>query len=159
MNEEILLQTTFANGIRVTLSDCSRRVAADRWLIKIRCSAVAPFSSSSLAGLDDPRLAAALDEKFGGGIEYRLQRERNFVDEQEREAVRDEMVRQLEENAFGYMADAGFPVRLAVKKIEEFRRKYEVARHYEALAADEEEEESGPADFSACFRDEPHVGR
>lgn len=152
MTENILLTRKLPNGIRVTFYDMSKRLAADRWLVKVRCEAVLALAPEDYGIIDDLELLDALKQKFAGGVTHTIVRERNFIDEREKDAICQELLSQLEENAFVYLGGERFPASLLEKKIGDFRKEFELERKRSAVAGAVDEDD-GPADFSACFRD------
>lgn len=152
MIEKVLLEKNLTNGMRVTFFDESKKVAADRWLVRIRCEAVLLPADEMFPNDAEAELRREFMEKYGAGVRHVIIKERNFIDERDRDAVRDDLLRQLLDNAFAYLGGARFPGSLLEKKFTDFRQERELARRMSELTGDEEDED-GPADFSFCFRD------
>jgi len=149
---KILESIMLANGIKVTIYELSKKIAADRWLIKVKCEAALNVQDDQFDALDDAELASAMKRDCANTVIHSLFRERNFIDEKEKGEVLQELFDQLTENVRAYMGGELFARKLFEKKVEEFRLKYQMQKEMAQVAATEEEDD-GPADFSACFRD------
>ncbi|MBU4264123.1 MAG: hypothetical protein KKC76_19905 [Proteobacteria bacterium] len=141
-----------ANSIKVTFYDLSKKIAADRWLIKVKCEVALPVQDEQFDAIADAELASAMKQDCANTVIHNLFRERNFIDEKDKDGVLQELFNQLDENVRTYMGRELFPRKLFEKKVEEFRLKYQMQKEMERSATTDDEDD-GPADFSACFRD------
>ncbi|HSR36168.1 MAG TPA: hypothetical protein VLL73_03225 [Desulfurivibrionaceae bacterium] len=143
------------SGMVVTIHDVSKQVAGDRWLVKIRCEATIPVPQECVDEQveEDATLKAAVLAKMGERLTFVVSKERNFVDDREKDEVLAGMVANVRENMLSYLANPLFPARLFASHYEEERANCLVERHYQALPQADDEED-GPADFSALFRKE-----
>lgn len=148
----ILESIMLANGIQMTCYDLSRKIAADRWLVKVKCEAVLQVPDELFDAIDDADMASAMKQDCANTVIHTRYRERNFIDEKDKDGVRQELFNQLSENAQTYMGGELFSRKLFEKKVAEFKLQYQIQKERERLAVTDEEDE-GPADFSACFRD------
>lgn len=144
---------TLANGVMVSYENMSRKVAADRWVVKIKCIVfcqVSPESLKEFAG-DDDELLAELNLVFAEGLTYEILRERNFVDAGEKDEIIAELIRQFELNVEKYMVVDEFARGLLKSRAGEVAASFRIRQNMplEPIMDDDE----GPADFSACFRD------
>lgn len=154
---EILEQRKLDNTMTVTVYDQSKKMAGDRWLIKIICEAELPVDEEFFARVDEADLAlqAEVREAMGGSLTFAVTKERTFVAESEREALVERMVAEIMTNMLDYLNRPDFPERLFARKYVEIREACATARHYRSLAEAEKDgdDDEGPADFSACFKD------
>lgn len=154
---EILEQRSLDNGMSLTLSDLSRKVAGDRWLVRVVWEAVIPVAEDLFSRLPetDPLLHSAVREGLGQSITFSVARERNFVADGDRAAMVDSLRQQGLANMLSYLSSPLFPEKLFLRRYEEETQACLLARH---LAAQQQERDSQagddgePADFSACFR-------
>lgn len=159
MKEEAVLLENLElnNNLSVSLYDLSRKVAGDRWLIRIKCIATAglpeEFFKKKLEAEDDPGLVDDIKEKFGGTLSFEMSRELNFVDENDKDGVTVYLMDSLRNNTIDYIGRESFLDKLLAKKYEEFRREILTGRELGLTDQEEDDEDEGPADFSACFRD------
>lgn len=154
-SEKILAAAVLPNGITVTFYDLSRKVAADRWLVKVKCEADFEVGEPLYANMNDAKLAAAMQEEGANRMRHQLFRERNFIDAREKDAVLHDLFTQLHKNAITYMGSELFLRRLFEKKVEAFKLEYRIQEEIrrQAALAEGEDDDDGPADFSACFKD------
>lgn len=156
--ETVLLENLeLANNLSVSLYDLSRKVAGDRWLIRIKCIAVAglpeKFFKKKLEAESDPGLVDDIKEKFDGSLSFEMSRELNFVDENDKEGATVFLMDSLKKNIMDYMGRESFVDKLLAKKYEEFRQEILTRRAAGLTEQEEDDEDEGPADFTACFRD------
>ena len=138
-----------ANGIELVISDCSKKLAGDRWLVKLSCQASIP-----LTGWMMERLAGEEREvagELGDALTYELVMERNFIDEQQIEEVMGELLARVESNLLVYMEREGFVCKLFENRLAEIKEELIIRREMPA-PAEPEEDEPEPADFSDCFK-------
>lgn len=147
-------QRTLSNGFILKVFDLSRHVAADRWLVKIRCEAEIPVLDNFCTSLnvDDQELAAAVHVMIGKFMTYAIERERNFIDEAAKDQVLQELIQQALDVQLNYLESPTFPEKLYKNRYMEFRGKCISDRYY-AQQKPQDEDDDGPADFSACFQD------
>lgn len=110
------------NGLTVELWDYSRRLAGDRWLVGLLVKIPIEVVESDFSGLEG---GSALFKEFtetngGATIFFELQKERNFIDEREKDEVFSELLENLKKHALAYMGHKDFAAGFKKKKIEEF---------------------------------------
>ena len=152
---KLISEENLDNSLCIKIIDQSRRIAADRWYIKMVCEVKMPLTDEHLEKIrpdDGPEQFSAIRRLLGDEITMELVQERNFIDEAARQKVCSGMLASIEENISGYLASASFPASL-------FGLRYGQAKKLSQLKqvppGDEprEAEDDGPADFSACFSD------
>lgn len=146
------MEKTLANGVTIAYLDESKKVAGDRWLVKLRCRVSAPLQGWMVEAVSGSDLQAAFcRQRLGAGLRHETVLERNFIDAGARERVLAEMIDGLEETLLGYLATEGFARQLYRKQLaeatEHFRR-----QAVPPVPQAEVDDPPGPADFSACFR-------
>ncbi|MEW6518799.1 MAG: hypothetical protein AB1461_05245 [Thermodesulfobacteriota bacterium] len=149
---KILESMVLANGLKVMFYDLSKNIAADRWLIKVKCEAVLAVPDEWFDAVDDAEMASAMQQDCAQTVVHAVCRERNFIDEKDKDRILHELFKQLLANARTYMAGELFARKLFAKKVDEFKLKYLVQQQL-GRQVEVEDEDDGPADFSACFRD------
>lgn len=147
-------QRKLANGFVLTVNDYSRVVAADRWLVKIRCEIEIPVREDFFAALaeQDPELLGEVRAQMGGVLVFASEQERNFIDASEKDRVRQDLVEQMLAPLHAYLANPKFPAKLFNKRYTELKNRCLAERHYRQQRVSDDDDE-GPADFSACFHD------
>lgn len=154
---EIIEQRSLENKMTLTVCDQSKKMAGDRWLVKIICEAEMPVDDGFFARLPEADLAlqAEVREAMAGSVKFSVTKERTFVAETERGALTERMVTEIMTNMAGYLDRPEFPERLFARRYEELREACATARHYRRLPDQDQagDDDEGPADFSACFKE------
>ena len=154
---DIIEQRSLENNMRLTVYDQSKKMAGDRWLIKIICEAELPVDEAFFSRVDEADLAlqAEIREKMAGSVKFSATKERTFIAETERAALVELMVADILTNMVTYLNKPGFPEKLFARKYEEIRLACSTARHYRSLPDEDRDGDAddGPADFSSCFKD------
>ena len=142
------------DGISITYYDRSREIAGDRWLVELVGEMEVPVSETFWAAVreSDGDLLDCVRKEIGNRIHFSVSRVRNFVDQEEKQTVLDEMVRRFEENIMHYLDSPDFSQKLFVKNFNEAREKC-LSEEYRTPKPDQPEDENqGPADFSHLFK-------
>ncbi len=145
------MEKELTNGMTISCHDESKKLAADRWLVKLRYRAAIPLQEwmrEALAG-DDPQTVFCR-EQLGGQLVHEIVMERNFIDEADREGVLAEIIEHLESTVLGYLSKEAFVRQLFTIKLAEGAQVY--AQQGWPQRVEEGEDPPGPADFSDCFR-------
>ncbi len=154
---EIIEQRSLANNMTLTVYDQSKKMAGDRWLIKIICEAELPVGEEFFSRMPETDLAlqAEVREAMAGSVKFSATKERTFIAETERASLVELMVADILTNMVTYMNRPEFPEKLFARKYEEIRLACSTARHYRSLPDEDRDgnDDVGPADFSACFKD------
>ena len=154
---EIIEQRSLENNMTLTVYDQSKKMAGDRWLIKIICEAELPVDEEFFSRISEADIAlqAEVREVMAGSVKFSATKERTFVAETERASLVELMVADILTNMVTYMNRPEFPERLFARKYEEIRLACFTARHYRSLSGEDRDgdDDGGPADFSACFKD------
>jgi len=155
---EIIEQRSLENNMTLTVYDQSKKMAGDRWLVKIICEAELPVDDVFFSRLPeaDSDLQAEIREKMAGSVKFSATKERTFIAESERAALVELMVADILTNMVTYLNKPGFPGKLFARKYEEMRKACDTARHYRRLQDADgggDDADAGPSDFSACFKE------
>jgi len=110
------------NGLEVEFWDYSRRLAGDRWLVGLLVKIPIEVSESDFDGLEGgSALFQEFVEKNGGPtIFFELQKERNFIDEREKDQVFSNLLENLKKHTLAYMGHKDFAAGFKKRKIDEF---------------------------------------
>ncbi len=152
-SNKLVMEKKLPNGMRLSFFDDSKIMTGDRWLVKLRCQAMMPLTDRDFAALPqgDQELLCYLRERFAGNLTFSSVKERVFVDKKDLPEIIAELLETYEANALDYLASPCFPEKLFATRVEKLTREYQVKKELNLLV--EEEDDEGPADFSACFRD------
>jgi hypothetical protein len=151
----LIEEKNLSNRMRLRLYDHSRRLAADRWLIRLHGEAQIIPAPEFLAEIreDDPELLTTMREQLGAGVVFTLDKERRFVAEEEKQEAFTELLSQVNNHMLAYLASPTFPEKLFRRRREELKARLLIERERARCTVPETEEEEGAADFSFCLRD------
>ena len=141
-----------ANGVLVQFYDESRRVAGDRWQVRVRYNAVVAVSESFWSLVDsDPKMIEGVRAALGTEVVLTNVNERNFVAEVEKEEMVAEVVSRARKDIFGYLSTPEFPESYFKRCFKDAREKIELEQRAAFIPDDDDIEE--PDDFSHIFAD------
>lgn len=149
---KLLGDEQLANGVIVRFFDESRRVAGDRWQVRVRYDAVVSVYEkfwSLMSG--EPELIREIRAALGTEIVLTSYNERNFISAEKKEALVAEIVSRYRKNIFGYLDDPGFPERYFKRRVKETREEIEQKKKEVWFQDNDDIEE--PIDFSHLFSD------
>lgn len=140
------------NVASINYIDRSRRIAADRWLVELVGEMEVPITEAFWAAVseNDVDLLDCIRKKLGDRLRFSISRTRNFVADDEKEAVFNELLSRFEENIAPYMDRPDFVQKLFIRNFNKAREKC-VSDWYPPQGDEEPEEGEGPADFSDLF--------
>jgi hypothetical protein len=106
------------NGLELELYDASKKVAGDRWLVKLIAKIDIPVKNY----LED--MASDIDVKdvlkiLGDNIRFEKPMERNFVDDKEKEMMLNGFLNTFIDTSVPYYSTLNFPKQLIEKKYKE----------------------------------------
>lgn len=112
------------NGLVLELYDYSRVVAGDRWFVGLLCQISVPILDEVFSlkkeweGLRDEFRA-----KYGDRINFEMRKERNFIDEKEKDKVFEELLNQVKRHCVRYMGHKNFALGYLKRQVEEFHKR------------------------------------
>ena len=127
--EEKLIQTVeLKNRMKLTLYDCSRKLAGDRWLIKLIARMEIPISGMLFHRVfQSTETINEIKNTLGEKVFFEQKRERYFIDETEKETVFKELYDNFMQNTLNYLSHDAFPEKYVLKR---FREKVEKDSFY-----------------------------
>ena len=121
---ELIEKKRLANGLIAEFHDRSRRIAGDRWYVGLTASVPVTLTR---ADFEDMENAEEIYREFirtrGKTVCFKMEKERNFIDEREREKVFRQLLSDLREHALRYMEHPSFASGIKQKEIKEFVEK------------------------------------
>ena len=149
---EVLQREAFKNGVVLTLFDYSKRIAGDRWFVKIVARLEIPvsedFYDSSVCR--DAQFTECVKKKMGDVLTHDVIKERNFIDAAEKDTIITAIRSDISDTLFDYAQQPLFPQKLFRLKCEEMEKQCLVEQHLQPR--NDCDEDDGPADFSDCFK-------
>ena len=111
------------NNLMLEFHDYSRRVAGDRWFVGLLARIPIEISEEDFAGRPRDLYKDFLKEQ-GPVIYFELKKERNFIDEREKDQVLNQMLNELKEYALSYMGHKSFAKGFIRRQIQVFEERW-----------------------------------
>lgn len=119
-------EITLPNSLVVEVWDNSRPISDDtiqvRLIIKTKIDMKEEYFS-------EPEHCEQVKKVFGPEIFYEYQKERTFVNKNEKDRVFTEFLNDFKKDSLPYMAKPQFPARFAVSKYQEIQKRFYKYRH------------------------------
>ncbi|MDY6903637.1 MAG: hypothetical protein SWH61_03030 [Thermodesulfobacteriota bacterium] len=124
MEERLVETKQLDNMIELEIYDQSRQVAGDRWRVTLVVKARVPVEKRFFKdeGQDSPDIAD-MQNVLGDHVTFEQRRERNFVDENEKDEMWRAIYDQFAESTLGYIAHPDFPMKLILREYKEYLAK------------------------------------
>lgn len=120
MTESTIKKISLKNGLDLEFIDISRKIAGDRYQVTLLTRVEVPveegwFSENNqeIPDIDEIR------KKIGNRVIFEQKRERNFIDDQEKEAVIKNIIEVAEDYGIRYLGRTDFPKKLILKRYSE----------------------------------------
>lgn len=117
------------NGLLLMITDCSKKVGQDAWLVSMKARIDIPVDESSLS--DDGSLgvdAADAVLKLGEQVAYEYKAERNFIMEPEKDALFQSLVDDFMSTSLMYLSNPRFASKFVAKTYRDLTDKKRVKR-------------------------------
>ncbi len=119
------------NGLTLTITDSSRRIAADTVKVELTFQVKVDVQESYFASSAD---YLQLKSIFGDVLTYEHKAERSFVSDQDEAAVRTELTETFKNNSLGYLSSPNFARKMALSLLRDIKLnpfKYKVSPYPE----------------------------
>ncbi|UCD30867.1 MAG: hypothetical protein JSV38_08555 [Desulfobacterales bacterium] len=128
MHEKLIETIKLKNRMRLDIFDCSRKLAGDRWLIKLVARLKIPVSEVLSQNISYSKEAIKeIKKALGEQVFFEQKRERFFIDETEKATIFKELYDSFMTRTLDYLANDAFPEKYVLKK---FREKVEKDAFY-----------------------------
>ena len=118
MGSNLIKKVKLDNGLELELYDASKKVAGDRWLVKVVARIDVPvrdYLDDMPSGTD----ASELKKIIGENVVFEKTTERNFVDDTEKETILNGFLDSFLENLVPYFSSSNLPKQFIAKKYKE----------------------------------------
>lgn len=122
MNETLIQKIALKNGQTVQLFDASRTIAGDRWQVTLVVRMEIPVDAVSLPDADPPSLEE-IKKTLGETVIFEVKKQRNFIDETEKQQVLDNMKDTFINISLPYLSHPEFPGRHITRKFSEIKKR------------------------------------
>jgi len=117
-NMNIIEEINLPNGLKLTIADLSRRIAADTKKVELTFSMKIDVLESFFSSADEYRTLVNI---FGTELTYEHRLERTFVYDKDESAVRTELLDTFKKNTLNYLASPNFAKKLALSTLRDIK--------------------------------------
>ncbi len=112
------------NGLSADVYDYSRKVAGDRWLVGLVIRVEIEVRESDFDEFEDGKeLYQKFREEHGDHVVFEIKKERNFIDQREKDDVFAALLNSVKENILKYMGHQRLADGFRRKKLAEFKER------------------------------------
>lgn len=112
------------NGLTLELFDCSRKIAGDRWLVSFLARIPLEITLEDFSHVPDAqRLFEQFIESEGRTIYFEIKKERNFIDEGEKNGILDDLLQDFRLNTLPYLGHKSLAKGIKKKRITQFQER------------------------------------
>lgn len=125
MGDKLIKTTVLGNGLILEIYDHSRKIAGDRWLVKMVSKIDIPIDYLIRNARGSSQLNLQVDELkkfFDACIRYEHKRERNFISEEEKDIVFNDLLTAFLTSSQAYLSHPDFPIRYAAREYSKIKQ-------------------------------------
>jgi hypothetical protein len=115
---ELIETTKLPNGLKLTIMDSSRRIAADTIKVGLTFQVRVEVLESFFASPDDYQ---KVKNVLGDELTYEHKMERSFVNDKDEESVRAELLDTFKKNSMNYLSSPNFAKKMALSQLKDIR--------------------------------------
>jgi hypothetical protein len=119
MKDKLIKTIVLGNGLILEIYDYSRKIAGDRWLVKMVSKVDIPIDYLIKNARGSSQFNLQVDELkkfFDACIRYENKRERNFISGKEKDTVFNDLLMSYLESTQAYLSHPDFPIRYAARE-------------------------------------------
>ena len=123
MPEQLIKSIALDNGQVLNIYDASKNIAGDRWQVNLVARmliSVYDINSETNAALPP---IDEIKQALGDTVEYETNKQRNFIDDKEKQAVFNELLDTFVKYSVPYLSHPDFPKRFIIKKYHEHKKR------------------------------------
>jgi hypothetical protein len=118
INMNLIEEIKLSNGLKLSILDLSREIAADTVKVEISFTADIDLKKSFFSNNESYRKVANI---FGNTLTYKYKMERAFVQKEKQNAVREELINTFKANSLGYLSADNFAQKLALAMLRDIK--------------------------------------
>jgi hypothetical protein len=123
MTEKLIKSENLENGIKLDIFDACRPLIGDRWQITLIARATVSVKAAMSDDKEGEGDADAICKALGDEVVFEQKRERNFIDDAEKDALFQSLFDLFQESTRKYVAHPDFPRKLVAKEYRTFLAK------------------------------------
>jgi len=115
---ELVETINLPNGLKLTITDSSRRIAADTIKVELTFQVKIEVLESFFASSDDHQ---KVKNALGDELTYEHKMERSFVYDKDEESVRAALLDTFKNNSLAYLSSPNFAKKMALSQLKDIR--------------------------------------
>ena len=115
---ELIEITQLPNGLKLTIMDSSRRIAADTIKVELTFQVKIKVLESFFVSHDDYQ---KVKNALGDELTYEHKMERSFVNDKDEESIRNEILDTFKNNSLVYLSSPNFAKKMALSQLKDIR--------------------------------------
>ena len=115
-DQKLIKRIPLDNGLELKLFDASRKMIGDRWLIKLVASVEVSVQKLAELSVAPPFDLKEMLQLMGEKVTFIQERKRNFVEQDDRESVLQEMIDSFVISLKAYLSHPDFAKKLLLKE-------------------------------------------
>jgi len=121
---KLIEKVKLPNGLTLELLDYSKRVAGDRWFVGLLARIPIEVDKDYLESISTQGVTyEEFIEACGKIIYFELKKERNFIDEKEKDEILNALSKRLKEHVIKYMGHPNFAKLTLKKRLKEYEER------------------------------------
>lgn len=123
MPEQLIKSIALDNGQDLNIYDASKNIVGDRWQVNLVARmliSVYDINSETNAALPP---IDEIKQALGDTVEYETNKQRNFIDDKEKQTVFNELLDTFVKYSVPYLSHPNFPKRFIIKKYHEYKKR------------------------------------
>jgi hypothetical protein len=124
MKEKLIKTMDLENGMQLNFYDASRKLVGDRWMISLVVRMEIPVADVLIKDPDQSTQSVnEIKSVLGENVLFEQKRERNFIDEAQKDEMFKELYDTFVNSTFVYLSNEAFPRKYIAKKYKEAVKK------------------------------------
>ncbi len=115
---ELIETINLPNGLTLTVTDSSRRIAADTIKVELTFQTKIEVLETYFASTDD---YLKVKNAMGNELTYEHKMERSFVNDKDEESVRAELLDTFKNNSLAYLSSLNFAKKMALSQLRDIK--------------------------------------
>jgi wyosine [tRNA(Phe)-imidazoG37] synthetase (radical SAM superfamily) len=121
MKEQLINSIPLDNSQILNIYDASKKIAGDRWQVNLVARMlISVYEINSENNAENPPIAE-IKKALGDTVEYEVKKQRNFIDDKEKNTVLTDLLNTFIKYSIPYLSHPEFAKRFIIKKYHEHK--------------------------------------
>ena len=121
--EQLIKSIPLDNGQVLNIYDASKNIAGDRWQVNLVARMIISIYKIKPENNADLPSIAELKQALGDTVEYKIKKERNFIDDKKKQTVLNDLLDTFIKYSAPYLSHPEFSQRFIIKKYHEYKKR------------------------------------